>query len=188
MSDIGGSWVTVKVHDQALKFSVDSRTLVEARGGTTKTRQANAAGQAGPKLADVLKVGQPVAVSYRDMSGSLHASKIRTISELGGKGGYTEKAAPTEMTSHGTVKSMAADSMTISGHSGGGTFTQTFMVDSNTKVVGKGAGTAAAAKGGKVPFADLIANGDTVSVSYHKLGDTLHASDVRVMMKGSATR
>jgi hypothetical protein len=71
---------------------------------------------------------------------------------------------------------------------GGGSFTQTFTIDANTKVVGKGVGTAAAAKGGKAPFEDLIANGDRVSVSYHTMGDTLHASDVRVTMKGSGTR
>jgi hypothetical protein len=93
------------------------------------------------------------------------------------------------MTSMGTVKSVAADSITISGSSGGGaSFTQTFTIDPNTKVVGKGAGTATAAKGGKAHLSDLIANGDRVSISYHKMGDTLHASDVRVTMKHLGTR
>ena len=40
----------------------------------------------------------------------------------------------------------------------------------HTKVLAKGAGTAVAAKGGKAPFAELVASGDHVSVSYHKLG------------------
>ena len=76
--------------------------------------------------------------------------------------------------------------MTISGSSGGGAkFTQTFTIDGDTKVVGKGAGTAT--KGGKVIITDLVANGDRVSVSFHDMGDTLHASAVRVTMK-SATK
>jgi hypothetical protein len=187
VSDIGGSWVTVKVRDQALKFAVDNKTRVEARGGSTKTREANMAGKPGPKLADVLKVGQPVKVSYHDMSGNLHASKIEAIPSAGSEGGSI-KAAPAEMTSHGTVKSVDADSITISGSAGGGgMFTQTFTIDPKTKVVAKGAGTAAAAKGGKAPLSDLIANGDKVSVSYFKVGDRLHASDVRVTMKASGT-
>jgi hypothetical protein len=81
---------------------------------------------------------------------------------------------------------MTADSITITGTSGAGaSFTQTFTIDTSTKVVGRGAGTAAAARGGKVPFAELVANGDRVSVSYHKMGATLHASDVRVTMKAT---
>ena len=187
VNDIGGSWVTVKVRDQALKFSVDAKTRVEARGASTKTREANAAGKPGPKLADVLKVGQPVAVSYHEMAGNLHASKIQAIASLGGDGGSIKDVAAT-MTSIGTVKSVAGDSITISGDAGaGGTFTQTFMIDPNTRVVGKGAGTATAAKGGRAPFRELVATGDKVSVSYHKIGDTLRASDVRVTMKGTGT-
>jgi len=185
VSDIGGSWVTVKVRDQALKFSVDRKTRVEARGGSTKMREANMAGKPGPKLAEVLTVGQPVAVSYHDMAGSLHASRIQAIASVGGDGGSIVEA---EMTSIGTVTSVAADSITISASAGsGGTFAQTFTIDPNTKVVAKGAGTAAAAKGGRARFTDLVATGDRVSISYHKMGDTLHASDVRVTMKASGT-
>jgi hypothetical protein len=188
VSDIGGSWVTVKVRDEALKFSVDSKTRVEARGGSTKTHEAKLAGKPGPKITELLKVGQPVAVSYHDMAGSLHASKIQAIPSAGHDGGSI-KAAPAEMTSMGTVKTVAADSITISGHSGGGgSFTQTFTIDPTTKVVGKGAGTATAAKGGRAPLSDLVSNGDKVSVSYHKMGDTLHASDVRVTVRHNGTR
>jgi hypothetical protein len=188
VSDIGGSWVTVKVHDQALKFSVDRTTRVEARGGSTKTREANMAGKPGPKLEDVLTLGQPVSVRYHDIDGNLHASKIRALASVASNHGSI-KAAPAEMKSTGTVTSVAANSITISGSAGGaGTFTQSFAIDSNTKVVGKGAGTASAASGGRAPFRDLVANGDKVSVSYHKSGETLRASDVRVMMKASKAR
>jgi hypothetical protein len=56
--------ITVKVAQTEMKFAVDSKTVVEAPGGGTKSRAAQAAGQAGPKLSDVLKVGDPVEVSY----------------------------------------------------------------------------------------------------------------------------
>ena len=42
-----------------------------------------------------------------------------------------------------------------------------------------------AARGGRAPLTELLASGDKVSVWYHKSGSTLHASDVRVMMKAA---
>jgi len=181
--------VTVKVGDQEMKFSVDAKTKVEAVGAGTKTRQAQAAGQQGPKLSEVVKVGQPVAVSYHEMGGSLHASRIRAIASVaGGAGGAAAGAAATK-TATGTVKSVAATSMTITGSSGSGaTFTQTFTIDSNTKVIGKGAGTAAAAAGGKTAITDLVGNGDHVSVTYHAAGNALHAAEVRVTAKSGPTK
>jgi hypothetical protein len=65
----------------------------------------------------------------------------------------------------------------------GATFTQTFVVDEHTKVFAKGAGTTAAANGGRVAFTDIVSSGDHVTVSYHKMGDRLVASDVRVTQK-----
>jgi hypothetical protein len=177
--------VTVKVRDQDMKFSVDAKTNVEAVGAGTKARQAEAAGKAGAKLSDVIKVGQAVQVSYHDMGGTLHASRIRAISAAAANA----PAATAEKTSSGTVKSVAATSMTITGGSGGGaTFTQTFTIDASTKVVGKGAGTAAAAKGGKTAVTDLVGNGDHVSVDYHPMGSTLHASEIRVTTKAGVTK
>src|SRR5262249_61539018 len=43
--DMGGSWLTVKVRDEQMKFAISSKTVVEARGGSTKTREAAAKGQ-----------------------------------------------------------------------------------------------------------------------------------------------
>ena len=84
--------------------------------------------------------------------------------------------------SRGTVKSLADNALTISGDSGGGaTFEQTFIIDSHTKVVGKGLGTAAAKRGGRMPAAEAIARGDMVSVSYDAAGGTLHATKVHVI-------
>jgi hypothetical protein len=173
--------VTVKVGTQDMKFGVDSKTRVEATGAGTAARQAQAAGQPGAKLTEVLKVGQAVAVSYTDMSGTLHASSIRAIASVGASGGGV---VPDTKTANGTVKSVAATTMTIEGSSGAGaTFTQTFTIDGSTKVVGRGAGTAAAAAGGKTAVTDLVGTGDRVSVSYHTTGNTLHAAEIRVTSK-----
>jgi hypothetical protein len=185
VTNIAGSSLTVKVAAQEMKFDVDSKTKVEARGGSTKTREAVAAGKPGPKLADVIRVGQAVSVTYQDKGDSLHASLIRTIPSAGLARG-SQATASSEEQSHGIVKSVGPDSITITGPSGSGTtFTQTFIVDSNTKVIAKGAGTMAAKRGGRAPLTQLLANGDNVSVSYHKTGDTLHASDVRVVMRAA---
>jgi hypothetical protein len=92
------------------------------------------------------------------------------------------------MRSSGRVKTITSDSITIEGRSGGGaSFTQTFAIGADTSVVGRGAGTAAAARGGRAPIPELIAAGDRVSIAYRKDGSTLRASDVRVTMKGSGS-
>jgi len=177
--------VNVKVQGVDMKFVVDGKTTVEARGAGTKARAAERAGQAGPKLGDVVKVGQAVEVSYHDMSGTLHAAKIRAVASPG-PATATEAAAKS---SSGTVKSVTASSLSISGSGGGGsTFDQTFTIDAKTKVIGKGAGTASAAKGGKIAITDLVAAGDKVSVSFHDMGGALHASEVRVTSKGAASK
>ena len=184
VTNIAASSLTVKVAAQEMKFYVDNKTKVEARGGSTKTREAMAAGKPGPMLAEVIRVGQAVSITYQAMGDSLHASLIRAIP--GGSTGGSLASASSEEKSHGIVKSVGSDSITITGPSGrGATFTQTFIVDSNTKVIAKGAGTMAAKRGGRAPLTELLASGDNVSVSYHKTGDTLHASDVRVVMKAA---
>jgi hypothetical protein len=178
---IAADSVTVKVADHDMKFAVDAKTIVEAMGAGTKAKQAEKAGMPGAKLTDVVKVGQPVQVSYHDLNGTLHAARIRAVTSVAG-GPETAKS------SNGTVQSVSPTSMTINGSSGAGAkFTQTFVIDPQTKVIGKGAGTAAAAQGGKVVVTDVVANGDRVTVSFHPVGDTLHASQIRVMTKAGAT-
>ena len=175
--------ISVKVQSVDMKFAVDGKTVVEARGAGTKSKAAKAAGMAGPKLGDVVKVGDAVEVSYHDMGGTLHAAKIRAVASPG----PATAADAASKTSNGTVKSVAATSLSISGTAGGGaTFDQTFVIDAKTKVIGKGAGTAAAAKGGKTAITDLVAMGDKVSVSFHDMGGSLHASEVRVTTKAAA--
>jgi hypothetical protein len=180
---IAASSLTVRVNGQDLTFAVDSKTFVEARGASTKSREAAAVGKSGPKLGDVLRVGQGVAVTYHDVNGTLQASHIRAVSSTASDNG-SMSSSPETLISRGIVQSIGANSITITGAGGGGaSFTQTFVVDEQTKVFAKGAGTAAAAKGGRVPFAELITSGDHVSVSYHRMGSTLRAADVHVTVK-----
>ena len=75
--------------------------------------------------------------------------------------------ASRRMSINGTVESVTPVALMITGGSGGGsTFRQTFTIDEETKVVGRGAGTASRA--GKVTAPDLVSAGDRVSVSYHR--------------------
>jgi hypothetical protein len=177
--------VTVKAGAQELKFTVDAKTTVVASGGGTATRKATAAGAAGPKLSELIHVGDAVEVSYHDMGGTLHAAEVRKVASAGGGGGSTsdQRAAAKEETSNGTVDSVTATSISISGSQSGGTFKQSFTIDASTKVVAQGAGTKAAAAGGKVSVTDLVKAGDRVAVTYHKMGDMLHAAEIRVMGK-----
>jgi hypothetical protein len=97
-------------------------------------------------------------------------------------------AGAADKTQHasGTVTSVSLTSVTIGGGAGGGAkFTRTFAVDSDTKVVAKGAGTAAAAMGGRTAITDMVGNGDRVTISYHKMGEMNHAAEVRVTAKGT---
>jgi hypothetical protein len=183
---VGADSVTIKVRGADMKFSVDDKTTVEAAGAGTKGRQAVAAGKTGPKLSEVVKAGQPVEVSYHNVGGTLHAARIRAVTSADGSVG---DAKPVAKTSNGTVKSLTANAFTISGSSGGGgLFSQTFTVDRTTKVIGKGVGTAVAAKGGKDVMTELVKPGDHVSVSYHELGKALHAAEVRVTVKAAGTK
>jgi hypothetical protein len=180
VTEMSGNSITIQVRGETMKFSVDSNTQVEARGASTKTRQLAASGKPGPSLAELLTIGQPVHVTY-EPSATPRAAFIRAVPKVD-NGGKVEES---EMRSVGTVKSLGADTLTIVGASGGGaSFTQTFVISPETKVVGKGVGTATAPKGGKAPFSELISAGDHVTVSYHKAGDALHASDIRLTVKG----
>jgi hypothetical protein len=175
---IAGQSLTVKVGDQNMKFGVDNKTMVTARGATMKTALAVASGKAGAHLDALLQPGQTVDVSYHDMGGSFVASAITAIPQ--------PPSEPTSMKSAGIVKSIRAEWITINGHSGGGAaFEQTFKIDAGTKVFAKGASAAVSVKDGKAPFPALVAAGDHVSVSYEKAGNALRASEVHVTMKAT---
>ena len=171
--------LTISAGDKPMTFMVDAKTVVTATGAGTASRTAEAAGKTGPKLADVLKVGESVEVQYHDLGGKLHAANVRRTRSAGAGGGGVEERAETAT---GTVEAVTGTSLSIAGSgSGGASFKQTFTIDQQTKVVGRGAGTAASK--GKVTATDLIGVGDRVSVTYHKMGDTLHAAEIRVTQK-----
>jgi hypothetical protein len=181
ISTLGGSSLTIKAADHDMTFKVDGNTIVQARGASTKAGRAAAAGKPGVHLQDLLKTGQAVAVTYSEGAGGLQAKEIKAVPSAASTG-----SGNSERRSTGVVKSIGPDWITVTGSSGGGaSFEQTFKIDGATKVLAKGAGTAVAAKGGKAPFTDLVASGDHVSVAYHKTGDALIASDVRVTAKAT---
>jgi Domain of unknown function (DUF5666) len=178
--------LTVKVRDREMKFAVDAKTTVVATGAGTQARRAASEGKPGPQLTELIRSGQAVEVSYAESGRTMHATRIRRVTSAGAGGGSVSEPKPATETSNGTVTSVAADSLTISGSSGGGaTFKQIFTVDANTKVVGVGAGTAAAARGGKIALTELVGTGDKVTVSSSKSGSTLHADDVRVTSRAA---
>ena len=177
---LAGDSVTVKVGAADMKFSVDSKTVVEASGAGTKNRRAQAAGVAGPKLSDIVKVGQAVEVTYMDAGANHMATRIRATSSPGAGGGSVAAAKPAVKTAAGTVKSVAANMLTISG--AGGT-DMMFSVNAATRVSGTGVGTKTKAAGGRAAITDLVASGDRVSVSYTGEGTTMMAATVRITVK-----
>ncbi len=176
-----GDSITVKAGDRELKFAVDGKTVLTASGAGTASRQADAAGKPGPKLADFVKVGDAVEVNYREAGGTMTAANIRRIQSAGSGGGGTSDDR-SEL-ANGTVESITGSTLTITGTVSGGTSKQSFTIDGTTKVVAVGAGTAASAAGGKVSITDIVGVGDQVTVTYHKTGTTLHAAEVRVRAK-----
>lgn len=180
--------ITVKAGEREMKFAVDAKTVVTAEGAGTASREAAASGKS-LKLADIVKVGDAVEVSYHETGATMHAARIRKIPSAGSGGGGTsdERAATSSDTANGTVQTVSSSSLTITGSAGGsGKFTQTFSIDTNTKVVAEGAGTAAAAaaaKGKPMGVTDYLATGDQVTVTYQKKGDTLLATTIRVTRK-----
>ncbi len=166
--------ITVKVGMTDMKFMVDDKTTVEAPGAGTKSRAAAAKGAAGPKLSEVVKSGDAIEVRYHDMSGTLHAASVKKVSSPGSGGVPPKRAA-------GTVSAISAASVTINGSSAGATFTQTYVIDSATKVVAKGASKA----GSKPSATDLIASGDKVNVSFKEEGGSLHATNITVTAKAA---
>jgi Domain of unknown function (DUF5666) len=174
-----GTTVTLQVGGASMNFTVDEKTVVEARGASTASKQAAAARKAGPSLTDVIKVGQAVEVSYHEMGGTMHAAMIRTIPA-------SDANPPRATSATGKVSAVSATSLTITGSSGAGAnFTQTFVIGSTTKVVGKGAGTAAAKSGGKPLATDLVHAGDTVHVAFRENGGTLQATTVTVTVSAA---
>ena len=91
-------------------------------------------------------------------------------------------AADTTKSAKGTVKTVAADSLTVTDAAGKD---WTFAVDSKTKVIASGGThkTADTKAMGKSPLiTDIVKEGSKVSIKFHDMGEgKLHAASVRVL-------
>jgi len=187
VTNVGANTITVSVAGKDSTFNVDAKTTVVARGGSTKTREAQAAGKTGPGITDVLKSGDAVEVSYREAD--MHADTVRAIAAVPPpprKADVAQKAdaAPKAkaMTATGVVSAVSGNSLTVKEKTGDATFT----VDGKTVVSGTGLGTAGKKlqeAGGKPTLGEFVKEGDTVSVTYHEDGSAKTASTVRIVRK-----
>jgi hypothetical protein len=179
---MAGDVITVKAGDREMKFTTDAKTTVVAEGAGTAAREAQAAGQKGAKLAELVKVGNAVEISYTETGGTMRASRVRLVRDAGSSGGATSDQR--SETATGVIESLSGNTITLSGSTGGGgTFKQSFTVDSTTDLIGEGAGTASAKAGGKLNLMSFLTAGDRVSITYNKVKDALHASQIRVIQK-----
>jgi hypothetical protein len=91
-------------------------------------------------------------------------------------------AADTTKSAKGTVKTVSADSLTVTDSTGKD---WTFAVDDKTKVIASGGShkTADTKAMGKTPMiTDVVKEGSKVSIKYHEMdGGKMHAASVRVM-------
>lgn len=184
VKEVGANTITVTSAGKDMTFNVDVKTTVVARGASTKTRAAEAAGKTGPGIAEVLKAGDAVEVSYHEAG--MHADTVRTIAAppppppAPKEAGAEQKTKP--LTESGVVSAVTGTSLTVKGKAGDTTFT----VDTKTVVSGTGFGTAGRKivdAGGKPTLGDFVHTGDSVTVSYHDTGVAKMASDVRVTKK-----
>lgn len=166
VSTVSGNSLTLKIAGAAdMTFAMDDKTTVEAPGAGKQTRATG-----GVKVTDYIKPGGNALVTYHVANGTNQAISIRPVSSAGGPAGPETKIAA------GTAKAVSAGSLTIS--SGGKDMT--FAVTKDTKVLGKGAGTAAREAGGTIAITSLVKAGEAVSISYTEAGTTKTASEVRV--------
>jgi len=177
---VAGDTVTVQVADKAMNFKVDSKdTLIEARGGSTATRAAQAAGAAGPKLTDIVKVGEGVEVRYKEVGGVMQATYIRPGISVSDK---VEAKEVGEKNAQGKITAVAANGFTL--NSDGKDWK--FVYDSKSRIEGTGMSTKMREleKLGKTPaLTDFIGMNDEVSVDYTEAAGVMHANEVRVIKK-----
>jgi hypothetical protein len=179
---VGADSITVDSMGATKVFKLDAATSVIGKGGSTATRAAQVAGQAGPKISDVLKVGDAVEVHYKEVGGAMHATEIRTGVSLPGP--EMPKVASAKATASGKITGIAADSFTVMA----GGQSHTFKVDGKTLIQGKGAGTKSRELDvmGKAPvLSEFLKVGDEVSVDYHDASGAKMASEVRITSRPS---
>jgi len=185
VTNVGANTITVSVAGKDMTFNVDTKTTVVARGASTKSREAQAAGKTGPGITDVLKSGEAVEVVYHEKE--MHADTVRAIAAVpppppAPKSEAAAAPKPKAMTATGVVSAVTGSSLTVKEKTGDATFS----VDSKTVVMGKGLGTAGKKlmeAGGKPTLGDFLKDGDTVSVTYHDMNGAKTASTVRIVQK-----
>jgi len=180
---MAGDTVTIKTLDKDMSFKVDAKTDIVAKGGSTATRAAQAAGAAGPKLSDIIKVGEGVEVTYTEDGGVMHAKQIRGDVLVPSAPKAPEAPAAAKQKATGKVTAVAGDTITV--NAAGKDWT--FKVDSKTDIVAAGGSTAtraAQAAGAAGPkLGDIVKVGDQVEVDWHDMAGVNHATYVRVLAK-----
>jgi hypothetical protein len=183
LTTVGANSITVNVDGKDMTFNVDTKTTVVAKGGSTKTRDAQSSGKAGPGVTEVLKTGEPVEVAYHEKE--MHADTVRVIASVPPPpppAKAAEAPKPKAMTATGVVSAVSGNSLTVNEKTGVATFT----VDGKTVVSGTGLGTAGRKlqeAGGKPTLGEFVKEGDTVSVTYHQDGEAKTATQVRIVKK-----
>ena len=179
---VSDSSLTLQAGEKALDFVIDGDTLVEAKGASTRTRQAKAAGKesAGIKLTDYVKVGGPVLVSYREVAGKNRALSVRSISSVG-SGGEAAKTVEATKNVLGKVKSISGASLILDQNGRDVTFT----IDRETDVLARGATRATKKAGGSIPITDIVHVGDLVRVQYRDVNGSMKVSEVQLRNPGS---
>ena len=70
--------LTVMVRGRTMTFAIDDKTEAVPAEGERRTAATQKSG-AKPKISDLIKVDQSVAVSYHEMPGMMHAAKIQVV-------------------------------------------------------------------------------------------------------------
>lgn len=178
---VAGNAVTIDVKGQPMTFAVDSSTQYIARGGSTMKKEAERTG-AKLTLGDVVKVGDNVEIRYVESAGSMLAKSVRV--GIGASAGTSDQAAAAgSKQMDGVVSEVSGGSLVVKPASGDAL---SFTVDPKTRVTGQGLGTMAKEKqaaGSKLTLLDAVAVGDAVQVTYTTVGETKHATAVRILKK-----
>jgi len=177
---MAGDTITITALDKDMSFKVDAKTDIVAKGGSTATRAAQATGAAGPKLGDIIKVGEGVEITYTEEAGALHAKQIRGDVSVPSAPKAPESAKKKAM---GKVTAVAGDTVTVNADGKD----WAFKVDGKTDIVAAGGSTAtraAQAAGGAGPkLGDIVKVGDQVEVDWHEMAGVNHATYIRVLAK-----
>jgi hypothetical protein len=174
---VSDALLTVKAGGQTLSFVINRDTLVEAKGASTRSRRAEAAGTgAGIKVTDYVKAGDAVLVSYRPADGRNLAVWVRPISAVG-----TTGTADPSKNIQARVKSISGTSLILDQDGRD----LTFALDRDTDVVAVGGARATRKAGGSLPITDLVHAGDIVRVEFREAAGSMKAIEIQVRNRGT---